>query len=117
MSVHELASLRDRILPMLRFAGQEWSYQAGRDPGQERLRVGFVLMVHTLREALDDGVESYQFLRGDEDYKMRFADDALQLVTVARGLTGLGRLAAAAGAGVTRLPRPMQEPVRRGLAH
>ena len=27
MSVHELASLRDRILPMLRFAGQEYGHR------------------------------------------------------------------------------------------
>ncbi|MGH2763801.1 MAG: GNAT family N-acetyltransferase, partial [Thermoleophilaceae bacterium] len=39
-----------------RFGGDEWYYQSGRDPRRERQAIGFVLMVHTVRAALEDGV-------------------------------------------------------------
>jgi CelD/BcsL family acetyltransferase involved in cellulose biosynthesis len=65
-----------------RFGGAEWYYQAGRDPRYDELSVGFVLLVHTIRAALDDGVEEYKLLRGDEAYKQRFANDNDPLETV-----------------------------------
>ena len=84
-----------------RYAGHESYYQAGRDPRFDELRIGFVLLAHTVRAALDDGVTTYRFLRGDERYKDRFADDEGSLETiVAPGGSGLlargGALGAAA---------------------
>src|ERR671924_323808 len=78
-----------------RFAGVESYYQAGRDPAHGRVTAGFVLLAHTIREALLDGMEEYRFLRGDEPYKYRFADSDPGLVTVgwARGLRGRSALA------------------------
>jgi CelD/BcsL family acetyltransferase involved in cellulose biosynthesis len=79
----------------LRYAGTDSYYQAGRDPAFDRLSVGFVLLMHTLREAISDGMREYRFLRGSEDYKYRFADQDPQLATMvrARGLAGQGALA------------------------
>ena len=66
-----------------RYGGVEWYYQAGRDPRFDRLAVGFVLLAHTIRAALDDGIREYRLLRGDEPYKARFANDDDPVETVA----------------------------------
>lgn len=78
-----------------RFAGVESFYQSGRDPGLQRERVGFVLLAHTIREALEGGIGEYRFLRGDEGYKFRFAttDPGLETLARPRGLLGEAALA------------------------
>jgi CelD/BcsL family acetyltransferase involved in cellulose biosynthesis len=83
-----------------RFANCEWYYQAGRDPELERDNVGFVLMTHTIREALNDGVSEYRLLLGGESYKDRFATRDLGLATVvsSRGVGGQSARAAARAA-------------------
>jgi CelD/BcsL family acetyltransferase involved in cellulose biosynthesis len=83
-----------------RFGGAEWYYQAGRDPALEREAVGFVLMAHTVREALNDGVSEYRLLLGGEAYKDRFAsaDPGLETVVFARGARGRAARAAARAA-------------------
>jgi len=70
-----------------RFAGSESYYQMGRDPAWDHASVGFVLLVHSLREALADGVREYRFLRGGEGYKYRFAteDPGLESMIAGRG--------------------------------
>ncbi len=65
-----------------RYGDAEWYYQAGRDRRHDRLSIGFVLLAHTIREALDDGVGEYRLLRGAEPYKLRFANDDIPLETV-----------------------------------
>jgi CelD/BcsL family acetyltransferase involved in cellulose biosynthesis len=65
-----------------RFGGAEWYYQGGRDPSLAHASVGFVLQAHAVREALNEGVGTYRFLRGDESYKRRFADDDAGVMTV-----------------------------------
>lgn len=76
-----------------RFAGVESYYQAGRDPALQRERVGFVLMAHTIREALADGMTEYRLLRGDEGFKYRFATSDSGLETLAHPNGFLGRVA------------------------
>jgi CelD/BcsL family acetyltransferase involved in cellulose biosynthesis len=73
-----------------RFGGAECYYQAGRDPALEDARVGFVLLCHTVEAAIDDGVDEYRFLRGDEAFKARFAteDQGIDTFVVARGVVG-----------------------------
>jgi CelD/BcsL family acetyltransferase involved in cellulose biosynthesis len=78
-----------------RFAGVESYYQAGRDPSLERERVGFVLLAHTIREALQDGMSEYRLLRGDEAFKSRFATSDPGVETLARPRGTLGKLALA----------------------
>jgi len=77
-----------------RFAGNEFAYQSGRDPALDGRSVGFVLMVHSMREALHDGMREYRFLRGGEPYKRRFANEDRQLETIgmSRGLVGAAAL-------------------------
>jgi CelD/BcsL family acetyltransferase involved in cellulose biosynthesis len=73
-------------------------YQAGRDPAWNDASVGFVLLAHSIRAALEDGVREYRFLRGHEPFKYRFADadPGLQTVAVARGAVGAAAVGAAA---------------------
>ena len=78
-----------------RFAGVESYYQAGRDPALQRERVGLVLLAHSIREALADGMDEYRLLRGDESFKYRFATSDPGLETIARPQGALGRVALA----------------------
>jgi CelD/BcsL family acetyltransferase involved in cellulose biosynthesis len=80
-----------------RFAGSECYYQAGRDPAFESSSIGFVLLSHTIREAVAGGAHEYRFLRGDEPFKYRFAsgDEGLETIVVARGAAGRAALSTA----------------------
>ena len=88
----------------LRYADVEWFYQSGRDPEWDQASVGFILLSHTVRSAMDDGVREYRLLRGGEEYKGRFSthDPGLQTAAIARTLAG--RAAVAAASAVRRIP-------------
>jgi glycosyltransferase involved in cell wall biosynthesis/CelD/BcsL family acetyltransferase involved in cellulose biosynthesis len=96
-----------------RFGGAEWYYQAGRDPAWDDRSVGFVLMAHTIRAALDDGVHEYRFLIGGEEYKSRFASDVEYMDSYARAATTRGRLITAAQARARKLPPALKRPIGR----
>jgi CelD/BcsL family acetyltransferase involved in cellulose biosynthesis len=74
----------------LRFHGVDCYYQAGRDPAWDQFAVGFVLLAHSVREAIADGMREYRLGRGDEQYKSRFTEDesAVETFVVARGIKG-----------------------------
>jgi CelD/BcsL family acetyltransferase involved in cellulose biosynthesis len=87
-----------------RYANAECYYQSGRDPAHDAGSVGFVLLCHTIRAALEEGAEAYWFLRGDEGYKYRFAEEDPGVRTVALASTRRGRAAVAAVKALDRLP-------------
>jgi CelD/BcsL family acetyltransferase involved in cellulose biosynthesis len=66
----------------------------------ERHSVGFVLLAHSVRAAMEEGAAEYRFGRGAESFKNRFAsaDPGLETVLLARGRTGLAALEAARAA-------------------
>jgi CelD/BcsL family acetyltransferase involved in cellulose biosynthesis len=66
-----------------RFGGEEWFYQGGRDPAFDRESPGFMLHVHAIRTAIEDGLLAYRFLRGPEPYKYRFTSEDAGVVSVA----------------------------------
>ena len=84
-----------------RFGDVESYYQLGRDPEFEQLSVGAVLIAHTLREAITDGMSEYRFLRGGEAFKFRWATRDPGVETVRLAGSAAGR-AALAGAGLRR---------------
>jgi CelD/BcsL family acetyltransferase involved in cellulose biosynthesis len=95
-----------------RYRGVESYYQAGRDPAWDDRSVGAVLLAHTVRAAIRDGMREYRFLRGGEGYKYRLAtrDPGLQTVVAAGSAAGRAALAAvrtrrAAGAARRALAR------------
>ncbi len=95
-----------------RFEGAECYYQAGRDMTWPEASVGFVLLAHSIRAALDDGITEYRFLRGSEPFKYRFADNdpGLQTIGVANGVRGRAAVATMAAIG-----RKLPLAVRRRL--
>jgi CelD/BcsL family acetyltransferase involved in cellulose biosynthesis len=74
----------------LRFGSTESFYLSGRDPRLAKASIGLLMHAQAIREAHDDGMTEYRFLRGAEEYKRRFADDdeRLEAVGVTRGLAG-----------------------------
>jgi CelD/BcsL family acetyltransferase involved in cellulose biosynthesis len=95
-----------------RYAGVECHYQGGRDPAWRSSSLGTVLVAHSIRSALEDGVREYRFLRGEEPYKYRFADSDPGLETFVIACGPAGATAAAAGAA---LRRPLTRVARRRL--
>jgi dTDP-4-amino-4,6-dideoxygalactose transaminase/CelD/BcsL family acetyltransferase involved in cellulose biosynthesis len=87
-----------------RFAGAESYYQAGRDPAWDRWSVGFVLLAHTIRAAVQDGMAEYRFLEGGEAYKYRFANADPGLETIALAGSPAGSAAVAAAVALGRRP-------------
>ena len=56
-----------------------------------------MLLVHSIREAVADGMREYRFLRGGEEYKYRFADEDPGLETIALSRSSVGRAAVELG--------------------
>lgn len=79
-----------------RMGGVESYYQSGRDPRWERESVGLILLAHTVRCALEDGMREYRFLRGGEAYKDRFTDDEAETESFVLGSGFRGSVAVAA---------------------
>jgi CelD/BcsL family acetyltransferase involved in cellulose biosynthesis len=80
----------------LRFAGVESYYQAGWSEKFAEDSVAFVLLCHSMRSAVEDGMHEYRFLQGDEPFKYRFADEDPGLATIVTSRGAVGRAAAAA---------------------
>jgi perosamine synthetase len=85
-----------------RYAGAESYFQSGRDPAWDRYSVGFVLLCHTIRAAVEDGAGEYRLLRGGEEYKFRFAGENPGLETVGKAKGPIGRTALAAAGALDR---------------
>jgi CelD/BcsL family acetyltransferase involved in cellulose biosynthesis/dTDP-4-amino-4,6-dideoxygalactose transaminase len=95
-----------------RYRGVESYYQGGRDPAWESRSVGAVIVAHTIRAAIADGMREYRYLRGGEGYKSRLAtrDPGVQTLLAAGSAPGSAALAAvrarrAAGAARRALAR------------
>ncbi len=54
-----------------------WVYNSGFDPQFREYSPGWVLLAYLIQQAIQSGKHSFDFMRGDEDYKYRFgaADD------------------------------------------
>lgn len=98
-----------------RFEGVEYAYQSGREPSLDGSSVGFVLLVHSMRDALQKGGHEYRFLRGGEAYKNRFAnqDPGVAMVGVAHNLLGKAALGAARTFGRSQVARTAARTVLR----
>jgi CelD/BcsL family acetyltransferase involved in cellulose biosynthesis len=98
-------------------SGREWYYQAGWDPARARDGIGLVMLGHTVREAMRDGMREYRFLRGGEAYKARFGAREAQLVTVGLASGPAGRaLVAGARAILAAAPGSVPRRVARRVA-
>lgn len=52
--------------------GRCYYYQAGFDPAASKLSPGTLLVASTIRHAIEEGVTTFDFCRGDEPYKRRW---------------------------------------------
>lgn len=87
-----------------RFGTSESYYQSGRSSKWNRFSPGLVLLAHSIRAAMEDGLSEFRLLRGGEGHKFRFTDAGLTLVSLAVGRTAAGRAAVAAA---RHVPRPL----------
>jgi len=56
----------------LDYAGTVGLYNSGFDPAHARLAPGIVLLAHVIGDAITRGIPSFDFLRGEEPYKLGF---------------------------------------------
>lgn len=88
-------------------------YQSGFDPSAKALCPGTLLVAHTIRMAIDEGMSHFDFLRGDEAYKLRWKPQ--HTVRNVRVLRRSSALAGAAGEAFNRAGRHVEIAVRRRL--
>ena len=62
--------------------GRYGDYNGGFASEWAKTSVGLLLIVHTLRSALEEGASEYDFLLGDESYKSRFTTTRREVATV-----------------------------------
>jgi CelD/BcsL family acetyltransferase involved in cellulose biosynthesis len=56
----------------LDYDNQIWVYNSGYDPGYREISPGWVLLGYLLKWANERGRQTFDFMRGNEDYKYRF---------------------------------------------
>ena len=72
LSVFERGGETVGTLYAMRLGDTCYFYQAGFDPSCSALSPGTVLVAHTVRLAIAEGLRRFDFLRGDEPYKRRW---------------------------------------------
>lgn len=66
-------------------------YQSGRDPQYSKYRLGNVLLSKTIAVAINEGADEFDFLTGDEAYKLRWANCRKETVRLSFQNGGIGR--------------------------
>lgn len=69
----------------LEYAGTVGLYNSGFDPAQARFAPGIVLLAHVIGDAITRGIPTFDFLRGEEPYKLGFGPILEDLFTVRIG--------------------------------
>jgi CelD/BcsL family acetyltransferase involved in cellulose biosynthesis len=76
------------------YGGRYSFYQSGRDPEFSRYRVGIVTMHRVIQEAIREGATVFDFLRGNEEYKYRWASMDVESVRIVYWKSLQGRVGA-----------------------
>jgi CelD/BcsL family acetyltransferase involved in cellulose biosynthesis len=85
------------LLYALRAGKRYFYYAAGFDPAMGRFSPGLLLLRATIRLAAEEGMQAFDFLRGDEGYKMPWATARPRLQRIVAAMPGRhGYLALAA---------------------
>lgn len=72
MSHLELEGTRIGAIYAMQAGRTCYFYQSGFDPTHSAISPGSLLVAHTIRRAIEDGLTQFDFLRGDEPYKRRW---------------------------------------------
>jgi CelD/BcsL family acetyltransferase involved in cellulose biosynthesis len=70
------AEVDGRIVALLycyRFRDRVLYFQGGFDPAQAALRPGLTLMGHAIEQAIEEGAQVFDMLRGEYDFKSQWA--------------------------------------------
>jgi CelD/BcsL family acetyltransferase involved in cellulose biosynthesis len=70
------------------YGGRLLIYNSGIDPALKGLSPGWALLGHLIQDAADEGKSAVDFMRGDEEYKLRLGGEArfIERLTLRRGL-------------------------------
>ncbi len=66
----------------IEYAGSVGLYNSGFDPARAQLAPGIVLLAHVIRDAIDRGLPTFDFLRGEEPYKYGFGPSPEDVLNV-----------------------------------
>lgn len=76
----------------MRLGGTCYYYQAGFDPSAGSMSPGTLLVAYTIKRAIEEGLSTFDFLRGDEPYKRRWKPQHeyrnLRFIAPAKGILG-----------------------------
>ncbi|MGH7398754.1 MAG: GNAT family N-acetyltransferase, partial [Candidatus Rokuibacteriota bacterium] len=70
----------------IEYADRVGLYNSGFDPARAQLAPGIVLLAHVIRDAIERGIPTFDFLRGEEPYKYGFGpspEDVLNIIRIA----------------------------------
>lgn len=98
--------------------GERYSYyNSGFDPDESRLSPGLVLLSAVIESAMEEGAAVFDFLLGEEGYKLRFAErtESVASVTLARALPHPATVVSAAEHATRRVGRALPASARRRL--
>jgi CelD/BcsL family acetyltransferase involved in cellulose biosynthesis len=92
-------------------------YNSGFDPSWSALRPGLLLLAGVIESALEEGAAEFDFLLGEEHYKLRFAEGnaIVRDVLLARGLPHPAAMVASAEHGLRRTGRLLPAGARQRL--
>ncbi len=88
-------------------------YQSGFEPAAKSLSPGTVLVAHSIRRAFEDGCAVFDFLRGDEPYKLRWKPQSTYANV--RLIRSLGGVRGSAGQKMNRVGSRIESTIRRRL--
>lgn len=86
------------------FGGATWFYQSGRDPQDDQLSAGTLVLLEAIDSAFKDGSTEFKLLRGGDEYKSRFSNADLGLETYLLPGSFKGSLLIAAASLTRRVP-------------
>ena len=76
-----------------RLAGTMMYMQGGFDPAYAKLALGNQIILRAVSDAIDSGMQVFDFMRGNEAYKKKWTDKSISLYTLDFPLSGKGKLA------------------------
>lgn len=93
LRLHRLCAGERTVAALLAFHhnGCAYYYQSGWDPSIAKLSPGSLCVARAVRTAIEEGITLFDFLRGDEPYKRRWANQQDETVTLAEAATFRGR--------------------------
>jgi len=70
------------IIYGFRYCGTFYDYQTGMDPEFAKHSVGTVLIGHCIRDSIENGLKVFDFMRGSESYKLRWAKKSIKTLDI-----------------------------------